>query len=56
MVFQLIMTILEEARHSLIIIDHDPKLYENAEGIAEYVSQGLHNVARGRSPALLTWN
>jgi hypothetical protein len=28
-IFQL-LTILEEARHTLIIIEHDPLLYENA--------------------------
>jgi hypothetical protein len=37
-VFQL-MTILEEARHSLIIIEHDPLLYEDAREMTEYVSQ-----------------
>jgi hypothetical protein len=30
-VFQL-MTILEEARHSMIVIEHDPILYEDAKG------------------------
>jgi DNA polymerase I len=40
------MTILEEARHSLIIIEHDPLLYENAQGMVEYVSQGLHDAAK----------
>ena len=44
-VFQL-MTILEEARHSLIIIEHDTMLYENAQGMVEYVSQGLHDAAK----------
>jgi DNA polymerase I len=44
-VFQL-MTILEEARHSLIIIEHDPMLYEDAQGMVEYVSQGLHDAAK----------
>ena len=44
-VFQL-MTILEEARHSLIIIEHDPMLYEDAQGMIEYVSQGLHDAAK----------
>jgi len=44
-VFQL-MTILEEARHSLIVIEHDPLLYENAQGMIEYVSQGLHDSAK----------
>ena len=45
-VFQL-MTILEEARHSLIVIEHDPMLYEDAQGMVEYVSQGLHDAAKG---------
>ena len=44
-VFQL-MTILEEARHSLIIIEHDPMLYEDAQRMVEYVSQGLHDAAK----------
>ena len=44
-VFQLI-TILEEARHSLIIIEHDPLLYENALRMVEYVSKGLHDAAK----------
>ena len=44
-VFQL-MTILEESRHSLIVIEHDPQLYENAQGMVEYVSQGLNDAAK----------
>jgi hypothetical protein len=49
------MTILEEARHSLIVIEHDPLLYEDAQGMVEYVSQGLYDAAKeSRSPALLT--
>ena len=44
-VFQL-MTILEEARHSLIVIEHDPMLYEDAQEMVEYVSQGLHDAAK----------
>lgn len=44
-VFQL-MTILEESRHSLIVIEHDPMLYEDAQGMVEYVSQGLHDAAK----------
>jgi hypothetical protein len=35
------MTILEETRHSLIIIDHDPLLNEDATGTIELVSEGL---------------
>ena len=40
------MTILEESRHSLVIIEHDPLLYEDAQGMVEYVSQGLHDAAK----------
>jgi hypothetical protein len=40
------MTILEEARHSLIIIEHDPLLYEDAQAMVEYVYQGLHDAAK----------
>jgi hypothetical protein len=55
-IFQL-MTILEEARHSLIIIEHDPLLYEDAQGIVEYVFPRVARcLQRCRSPALLTWN
>ena len=50
-VFQL-MTILEEARHSLIVIEHDPMLYEDAQGMVEYVSQGLHYAAKGAAVLL----
>jgi hypothetical protein len=34
------------ARNSLIIIEHDPLLYEDAQGMVEYVSQGLHDDAK----------
>ena len=44
-VFQ-IMTILEETRHSLIVIEHDPMLYEDAQWMVEYISQGLHDAAK----------
>lgn len=55
-VFQL-MTILEEAHHSLIIIEHDPLLYENAQEMTEYISQALHDAAKeATSPAILTGN
>jgi hypothetical protein len=39
--FQL-MTILEEAYHSLIIIEHDPILYEDSKEMIEYVSQAMN--------------
>src|SRR5512139_1324677 len=38
--FQL-MTILEEAHHSLIIVEHDPMLYEDAKEMTEYISKAL---------------
>jgi hypothetical protein len=34
------MIILEEALHSLIMIEHDPLLYEDASGMIELVSEG----------------
>ncbi len=39
-VFQL-MTILEEAHHSLIFVEHDPLLYEDAQEMTEYVSRAM---------------
>ena len=44
-VFQ-IMTILEASRHSLIVIKHDPQLYEEAQGMVKYVYQGFNDPAR----------
>ncbi|MDD1752754.1 MAG: hypothetical protein LUQ38_06665 [Methanotrichaceae archaeon] len=38
--FQL-MNILEEAAHSLIIVEHDPLLYEDSTEMVEYISQAL---------------
>ena len=43
--FQL-MTILEEACHSLIIVEHDPVLYENSQEMTEYVSQAMKDAAK----------
>ena len=40
------MTILEESRHSLIIIGHDPTLYENASEMTEYVSEAMMGAAK----------
>jgi DNA polymerase I len=42
--FQL-LTILEEARHTLIFVEHDPTLYEDAEEIPEYISHALRDLA-----------
>jgi hypothetical protein len=44
-VFQL-MTILEEAHHSLIFIEHDPLLYEDAREMTEYVYQAPREAAK----------
>ena len=44
-VFQL-MTILEEARHSLILIEHDPLLYEDAKEMTEYISHAMREAAQ----------
>lgn len=43
--FQL-MTILEENHHSLIFIEHDPLLYEDAAEMTEYVSQAMAEAAK----------
>jgi hypothetical protein len=32
---------LEEAHHSLIIVEHDPMLYEDAQEMTEYISKAL---------------
>jgi hypothetical protein len=42
--FQL-LTILEEARHTLVFVEHDPLLYEDAAEITEYVSLALRDLA-----------
>jgi hypothetical protein len=43
--FQL-MTILEEARHSLILIEHDPQLYEDASGMRDLATQAMRDAAK----------
>jgi hypothetical protein len=43
--FQLI-TILEEAYHSLIIVEHDPMLYEDSQEMGEYIQQALKQAAQ----------
>ena len=44
-VFQL-MTILEEARHTRIIIEHDPLLYEDAAELTEFISKSMSETAK----------
>jgi hypothetical protein len=40
------MTILEEAHHSLIIIEHDPLIYEDSAEMVEYVSKAMRALPR----------
>jgi hypothetical protein len=42
----LLMAILEEAHHSLILVEHDPLLYEDAREMTEYVSLSLREAAK----------
>jgi hypothetical protein len=44
-VFQL-MTILEENRHTMLIIEHDPLLYEDAKELTEYVSGAMREASK----------
>ncbi len=44
-VFQL-MTVLEENRHTIVIIEHDPLLYENTQEMTEYVSQAMREASK----------
>jgi hypothetical protein len=43
--FQL-MTILEEARHNLIVIEHDPQIYEDASGMIDLASESMCDAAK----------
>jgi DNA polymerase I len=52
-VFQL-MTILEEARHSLILIEHDPLLYEQAVEMTEYISKSMSDASKEAAVLLYT--
>jgi DNA polymerase I len=40
------MTILEENHHSVLIVEHDPLLYEDAGHMVEYVAQALKQTSR----------
>ncbi len=39
------MTIIEEAYHSLIIVEHDPVLYEDSMEMVEHIQQSLKQAA-----------
>jgi len=43
--FQL-MTILEENRHTLLILEHDPLLYEDAREMVEYVALAMKEASK----------
>jgi DNA polymerase I len=43
--FQL-MTILEENHHSFLIVEHDPLLYEDSQGMVGYLAQALKQTSR----------
>lgn len=47
-----LMTILKEAYQTLIILEHDPSLFEDASEMAEYVGQAIKEVSN-RSSVLL---
>jgi len=52
-----LLTILEELHHSVVIIEHDPSLYEDSLELPEYVSRAMRETARNAivllySPAL----
>ncbi len=40
------MTVLERNRHTIVIIEHDPSLYEDAQEMTEYVSQDMRETAK----------
>jgi hypothetical protein len=40
------MTILEEAHHSLILIEHGPILYEDSQEMVEYIAQAMKQAAQ----------
>jgi hypothetical protein len=51
--FQL-MTILEEAHHSFIVVEHDPMLYEDAQEMTEYISKALKQASYEATVLLYT--
>lgn len=40
------MTVLEEAHHSLVIVEHDPMPYDDAAEMVEYVSHALSDASK----------
>jgi|GEM_PF-2789123 hypothetical protein len=50
-----LMTILDEDRHSLILVEHDPMLYEDASEMTENVSEALQQAAQEAAVLLFLW-
>jgi DNA polymerase I len=49
-----LLTVLEENHHTLLIIEHDPMLYQDEPSLQEYISKALREVAsQGRAIVLL---
>jgi hypothetical protein len=46
------MTILEENHHTILLIEHDPSLYEDAQEMTEYVSQVMREASKEASVLL----
>ncbi|MHB8119138.1 MAG: hypothetical protein ACYDHX_10495 [Methanothrix sp.] len=46
------MTVLEDNRHTLLIIVHDPLLYEDAKEMVEYVSQAMREATKSSTVLL----
>ncbi len=40
------MTILEESCHTLLILEHDPLLYEDAREMTEYVALAMKDASK----------
>jgi tRNA A37 N6-isopentenylltransferase MiaA len=40
------MIILEENRHTILFIEHDPTLYEDVAEVTEYVSQAMREASK----------
>jgi hypothetical protein len=47
---------LEEARHSLIIIEYDPLQYEDAQEMNEYISKALKQASEAYDATLFVWH
>ena len=50
-----LMTILDEDRHSLILVEHDHMLYEDASEMTENVSEALQQAAQEAAVLLFLW-